>query len=162
MLAALGLAGVLLIANREIAAGTMTVADLIPFIIAAMLVSQPLRRILNVRGSLAAGHRRRRQRVRGPRRADRTAGGSFAPRRVRGEVEFRDVSFEYATENGRGAAPGQPDGAGGSTLAIVGRSGSGKSTLVSLLPRFYDPTAGVVLIDGVDIRDYRWPTCAAR
>ncbi|HEY2341183.1 MAG TPA: ATP-binding cassette domain-containing protein, partial [Steroidobacteraceae bacterium] len=42
----------------------------------------------------------------------------------------------------------------GSTLAIVGRSGSGKSTLVSLLPRFYDPSSGAVLIDGVDIRDY--------
>ena len=40
-------------------------------------------------------------------------------------------------------------------MAIVGRSGSGKSTLVSLLPRFYDPTAGSVLLDGVDIRDYR-------
>jgi subfamily B ATP-binding cassette protein MsbA len=42
----------------------------------------------------------------------------------------------------------------GSTVAIVGRSGSGKSTLVSLLPRFYDPTAGQVLLDGVDIREY--------
>jgi len=43
----------------------------------------------------------------------------------------------------------------GTTVAIVGHSGSGKSTLVSLLPRFYDPIAGSVLIDGVDIREYR-------
>jgi ATP-binding cassette, subfamily B, bacterial MsbA len=43
----------------------------------------------------------------------------------------------------------------GTTIAIVGRSGSGKSTLVSLLPRFYDPSSGSVLIDGVDIREYR-------
>ena len=40
-------------------------------------------------------------------------------------------------------------------VAIVGKSGSGKSTLASLLPRFYDPTAGSVLLDGVDVRDYR-------
>ena len=155
MLAALGLAGVLMIANREIAAGTMTVADLIPFIIAAMLVSQPLRRILNVAGPLQQGIAAGASVfavLDGP---TEPQGGSFAPRRVRGEVEFRAVSFEYATENGAVLRQVNLTVPAGSTLAIVGRSGSGKSTLVSLLPRFYDPTSGVVLIDGVDIRDYR-------
>jgi ATP-binding cassette, subfamily B, bacterial MsbA len=155
MLAALGLAGVLLIANREIAAGTMTVADLIPFIIAAMLVSQPLRRILNVAGPLQQGIAAGASVfavLDGP---TEPQGGAFAPRRVRGEVEFRDVSFEYATENGAVLHDVNLTVPAGSTLAIVGRSGSGKSTLVSLLPRFYDPTSGLVLIDGVDIRDYR-------
>ena len=154
MLAALGLAGVLLIANREIAAGTMTVADLIPFIIAAMLVSQPLRRILNVAGPLQQGIAAGASVFAVLAAPVEPQGGTLAPRRVRGEVEFRDVSFEYASENGvvlHGISLSVP---AGSTLAIVGRSGSGKSTLVSLLPRFYDPTGGVVLIDGVDIRDY--------
>ena len=154
MLAALGLAGVLLIANREIAAGTMTVADLIPFIIAAMLVSQPLRRILNVAGPLQQGIAAGASVFAVLDAPCEPLGGTLAPRRVRGEVEFRDVSFEYASENGvvlHGISLTVP---AGSTLAIVGRSGSGKSTLVSLLPRFYDPTGGVVLIDGVDIRDY--------
>jgi subfamily B ATP-binding cassette protein MsbA len=133
----------------------MTVADLIPFIIAAMLVSQPLRRILNVAGPLQQGIAAGASVfavLDGP---TEPQGGSFAPRRVRGEVEFRDVSFEYATENGAVLRQVNLTVPAGSTLAIVGRSGSGKSTLVSLLPRFYDPTAGVVLIDGVDIRDYR-------
>jgi subfamily B ATP-binding cassette protein MsbA len=155
MLAALGLAGVLLIANREIAAGTMTVADLIPFIIAAMLVSQPLRRILNVAGPLQQGIAAGASVFAVLDAPTEPQGGTLAPRRVRGEVEFRDVSFEYASENGvvlHGINLAVP---AGSTLAIVGRSGSGKSTLVSLLPRFYDPTGGAVLIDGVDIRDYR-------
>ena len=155
MLAALGLAGVLLIANREIAAGTMTVADLIPFVIAAMLVSQPLRRILNVAGPLQQGIAAGASVfavLDGP---TEPQGGTFAPRRARGEVEFRDVSFEYATENGAVLHDVNLKVPAGSTLAIVGRSGSGKSTLVSLLPRFYDPTSGLVLIDGVDIRDYR-------
>jgi len=155
MLAALGLAGVLLIANREIAAGTMTVADLIPFIIAAMLVSQPLRRILNVAGPLQQGIAAGASVfavLDGP---TEPQGGTFAPRRVHGEVEFRDVSFEYATENGAVLHDVNLSVPAGTTLAIVGRSGSGKSTLVSLLPRFYDPTSGLVLIDGVDIRDYR-------
>ena len=75
----------------------------------------------------------------------------------RGLVEFRDVSFKYAA-GGTGddvlrhisftALPGQ-------TVAIVGGTGSGKSTLVNLIPRFYDVTAGQVLVDGRDVRDYR-------
>jgi subfamily B ATP-binding cassette protein MsbA len=64
------------------------------------------------------------------------------------------VHFEYAAEKGvvlHGInVKVQPR----TTLAIVGKSGSGKSTLVSLLPRFYDPQQGAVLLDGVDLRDY--------
>ncbi len=72
--------------------------------------------------------------------------------RVEGAVEFRDVSFSYS---------GRPrtleniafDVRPGSTVAIVGPTGAGKSTLVSLLPRFYDPAAGQILLDGTDLRD---------
>jgi ATP-binding cassette subfamily B multidrug efflux pump len=71
----------------------------------------------------------------------------------RGVVEFRDVEFRYPGAEDpvlRGvsftARPGQ-------TTAIVGSTGSGKSTLVNLIPRFYDASAGSVLVDGVDIRD---------
>jgi subfamily B ATP-binding cassette protein MsbA len=65
------------------------------------------------------------------------------------------VSFEYALEKGHVLRDISLSVPAGTTTAIVGRSGSGKSTLVSLLPRFYDPSAGSVLIDGVDIREYR-------
>jgi len=72
--------------------------------------------------------------------------------RVRGEVEFRHVGFEYRTDltvlSGIDihARPGE-------TVALVGPTGAGKSTIVNLLPRFYDITQGQILIDGQDIRE---------
>ncbi len=71
----------------------------------------------------------------------------------KGRVEFDNVSFAYDDESepvlreiSFSAEPGQ-------TVAILGATGSGKSSLISLIPRFYDPTAGRVLIDGVDVRE---------
>jgi subfamily B ATP-binding cassette protein MsbA len=81
-------------------------------------------------------------------------GGTHPLQRARGVVEFRDATFGYTasepvlTRISFTATPGQ-------TIAIVGRSGAGKSTLVSLLPRLYDVTSGAVLLDGVDVREYR-------
>lgn len=76
----------------------------------------------------------------------------------KGVVEFKDVSFKY------------PDGGGnvienisfkvnkGETLAIIGSTGCGKSTLINLIPRFYDATQGEILIDGVNVKDYKLET----
>jgi ATP-binding cassette subfamily B protein/subfamily B ATP-binding cassette protein MsbA len=73
---------------------------------------------------------------------------------VRGEVEFRDVDFSYpgGTQALRGV---QLRASSGECVAVVGATGAGKSTLVSLIPRFYDASAGQVLIDGIDVRTLR-------
>ncbi len=72
--------------------------------------------------------------------------------RVQGEVEYRNVAFEY-----RADLPVLKDivihARPGETIALVGPTGAGKSTIVNLLPRFYDVTHGQILIDGQDIRD---------
>jgi len=73
---------------------------------------------------------------------------------ARGEVEWRGVSFRYRPEM---PVLRQVDlrVEPGTRVAIVGATGAGKSTLVSLLPRFFDPSSGAVMIDGVDAREYR-------
>jgi subfamily B ATP-binding cassette protein MsbA len=73
--------------------------------------------------------------------------------RVRGAIEFRDVSFEYVSEKGRVLHSVNLSVPAGRNIAIVGRSGSGKSTLVGLVPRIYDATSGEVLMDGVNVRE---------
>jgi len=73
--------------------------------------------------------------------------------RIRGEVEFRNVTFAYRKDQGPVLRDVSFHIEAGKMVALVGRSGSGKSTLVSLLPRFYDPDSGVILMDGNDIRD---------
>lgn len=69
---------------------------------------------------------------------------------VRGRIEFRDVSLAYPA--GRALDQVNLTIEAGSTIAVVGHTGSGKSTLVGLIPRLMDPTAGAVLLDGVDLR----------
>src|SRR5690606_16382043 len=68
--------------------------------------------------------------------------------RARGEIEFRDVSVTYPGQERPALAGLSFRAAPGTVTAIVGRSGSGKSTLIRLLPRFYEASAGQVLLDG--------------
>jgi ABC-type multidrug transport system fused ATPase/permease subunit len=79
---------------------------------------------------------------------------AIAPAAIKGEIVFEHVAFAYSAD-----APVLKDVSftikPGQMVGVVGPTGSGKSTVVSLIPRFYDPTAGVVKIDGRDLRDYQ-------
>jgi ATP-binding cassette subfamily B protein len=74
--------------------------------------------------------------------------------RAQGEFEFRNVAFEYG-ESGRGVHGISFLIPAGSRVGIVGTTGAGKTTLLNLIMRFYDPTEGQILLDGIDLRDYR-------
>jgi len=81
--------------------------------------------------------------------------GTLPLKRARGAIRFEDVRFSYDDDKSDALAGVSLDIPAGKTVAFVGQSGGGKSTLLSLIPRFYDPGSGRVLLDGVDLRDYR-------
>jgi subfamily B ATP-binding cassette protein MsbA len=142
------------IAGHQVLSGHMNIGDVLLFLIALLLIPDPLKRLLAVAGPLQQGIAAGASVFAEIDTPAEPAGGTRPLPRTRGEVEFRHVGFTYSDEKGavlRDVSFSVPAGA---TLAIVGRSGSGKSTLMSLLPRFYDPTSGAVLLDGVDIREY--------
>ena len=84
--------------------------------------------------------------------------GSVSEGREQGTVEFKNVSFRYphASEDELSNISFKIEK--GQTLAIIGATGSGKTTLISLIPRFYDATEGEVLVDGVNVKDYKFDT----
>ena len=88
----------------------------------------------------------------------RLYGDSFSPARenwedIRGDVEFRDVTFRYPDGEENVLEHFDLKVPAGSNIAIVGETGAGKTTLVNLVCRFYEPTSGQVLIDGKDVRE---------
>jgi subfamily B ATP-binding cassette protein MsbA len=155
MLASLSLAAVLYMAIRDVQEEGLTVGEFTSFLAALLMVTAPLRRLVSIIGPLQQGIAAGESVFEVLDAAAEDPGGDRALSRARGEIEYRDVSFTYEAEKGRVLSGISFKVAPGETVAIVGRSGSGKSTLVSLLPRFHDPDSGSVLIDGVDIREYR-------
>jgi ATP-binding cassette, subfamily B, bacterial len=156
LLIALGTAAVVWMGARHVLEGTLTVGSLVVFISYLASLYGPINNMFQVYG-LAQSARVGVQRVLDVLDVERDlADGerAFPPEGAIGEVVWEDVDFQYS--------PGVPvlrgvslRAAPGQRVAIVGPTGVGKTTLLSLLPRFYDPTRGRVLVDGHDVRDYR-------
>ena len=86
---------------------------------------------------------------------DLADGGFDGITELHGEIEFRDVSFAYPGSNHYVLSHINLTIHKGETVAVMGATGCGKTSLVSLIPRFYDVTAGAVYVDGVNVREYR-------
>ncbi len=161
--AIVGVIGVLLIVigGRSILAGAMTLGDLVMYIFFIGLLAAPLVQIASIGTQITeafAGLDRIREIMDLP-TEDQADAGKRALADIVGEVEFRDVWFEYEPNT-----PVLKDisfhARAGSTTALVGPSGSGKSTLVNLVMAFNHPKSGRILVDGEDLesvklRDYR-------
>jgi ABC-type multidrug transport system fused ATPase/permease subunit len=154
-LVAIGTAAVLWFGARLVLEGAMTVGALVVFMTYLGKLFRPIQDLARASTNVAqaaVGLERIRAVLDTDERLPRSP-HARALADVKGRVEFRDVTFGYDPERpvlknvSFTVEPGQ-------LIGLVGPSGSGKSTLVSLIPRFYDPNAGSVTIDGSDIRDF--------
>ena len=154
-IASMALGGVLYVSIHQVFAHDMQVDEFLGFLTALMLIPAPLRQLVNVGGPLQQGVAAGQSVFELLDQPTEGTGGTLSITRARGEIEFRNVSFTYGAAKGPVLHNVSFHVRPGETVAIVGRSGSGKSTLVSLVPRFYDVQEGAVLLDGVDVRDYK-------
>ncbi len=151
----LAVAAILLVGNVSVSAGGTTPGNVMAAITyTTQLLNGMLMLVMlfqNITRGIASWKRVRVILDSSPELVDGEQNGETA---VKGSIEFKDVSFAY------------PDGQTvlehidlkvnpGETLALMGETGCGKTTLVSLIPRFYDVTGGAVLVDGVNVREYR-------
>jgi subfamily B ATP-binding cassette protein MsbA len=153
LFAAIALAVIISIAVQQSAAEELSVGGFVSFITAMLMLLAPLKHLTEVNAPLQRGLSSAESVFKlldEPMEMDE---GKRALARATGRIEFERVSFSYPgsgrealDEVGIRVEPGE-------TIALVGPSGGGKTTFVNLLPRFYEPTGGRILVDGVDIRE---------
>ncbi len=170
MLSGLALAGIVLYGGLQAMEGHITIGTIVAFVAALAYLFEPIQQLSQLYTTYQSGMAALEKIFQlldvQPDISDRDHATTLG--RMRGEVEFEDVSFAYRRHGGRSNGK-VPTGAPteevlalddvnlrippGQTVALVGATGAGKSTMAKLVARFYDPTAGRVLVDGNDLRD---------
>ncbi len=156
LITAVGSASVLWLGVRHVRAGVLSLGDLLLVMAYLSQLYEPLRtigkKVSSLQGYFTSAERAFSVLDEKPDVVERPDASPLT--RARGDVAFQNVSFAY--EEGRPVLHDISfEAPAGARLGIAGRTGAGKTTLVSLLTRFYDPLSGQILLDGVDLRDYK-------
>jgi subfamily B ATP-binding cassette protein MsbA len=164
MLAAFALSAVIVLALWQSTSGASSVGSFVAFISAMLMLVAPIKHLSDVMAPITRGLAAVERGIHLVEQSPQEQGGLYAAaqpaHRARGDIRYEGVSLRYRDDT----APALDDVTlqvrGGETVALVGPSGAGKSTLVHLLPRFLEPTAGHILLDGVPLAD--WDVTALR
>lgn len=153
-LAALGVMVIIWYGGIEVINGNLTAGALMAFLIYAVNLANPIKRLSrvfgNIQKAMAAAERVFEVLDTKPEITDKPNARPLA--KIEGKVSFKEVSFAY--KEGETALNNiSLEAKAGQMVAIVGPSGAGKTTIANLLPRFYDPTSGAIFVDDTDIRD---------
>ena len=155
LLAALALAVIVYIATQQASSNETTVGGFVSYMVAMLMLSAPMKRLSGVLPQLQRGLAAAEAvfaLLDGESEKDTGTQGLV---RSRGEIRFEGVGLVYPTKTTPALTDIDLTVRAGETLALVGASGSGKTSLVNLLPRFYDPGRGRILLDGVALTDIR-------
>ncbi|MGD9390167.1 MAG: lipid A export permease/ATP-binding protein MsbA, partial [Thioalkalispiraceae bacterium] len=150
---AVAFAAIVYLATQPEILEVVTVGKFMSFLIAMLLMMQPIRRLTMVNENLQRGIAAAESVFDFLDQEIERDTGTRKLEKVKGHVQFKNASFSYEQNKPDILQDIELDIAPGQSVAFVGRSGAGKTTLVSLLPRFYDLSAGQILIDGNDIHD---------
>ncbi|GAB7539559.1 lipid A export permease/ATP-binding protein MsbA [Burkholderia sp. 22PA0099] len=153
-LSSIALAVVITIAVVQSANDQTTVGGFVAFVTSMLLVISPLKHLIDVNQPLQRGMTAAELIFGLIDEPAEPKGGGLPLTQGRGEIEYRDVSFDYGASERPTLDRIAFTVAPGEMVALAGPSGGGKSTLVNLLPRFFDPTGGAILVDGVPVADY--------
>ncbi|RIK46444.1 MAG: ABC transporter ATP-binding protein [Chloroflexi bacterium] len=157
LLSSISLILVLWYGGRQVLNGTMSVGTLVAFNLYLALLAGPVRNLGWIVNSVAraAASGERIFEVIDTRPTIRDRVDARVPEVITGDVRFECVSFRYPTADDHALQDISLHARPGEIIALFGPTGSGKSTIVSLIPRFYDVTSGRVVVDGLDVRDWR-------
>ncbi len=154
LMGAVGLALLLFFAGREAAAGRLSAGGFVTLMMSMMAMIPALKQLTNVQNMLQKGIASA-ERLFSVLDADEERdSGARELKRARGELEFRAIGARYPGQAEPALADIRFVAKPGTVTAIVGRSGSGKSTLIKLIPRFYEPASGEILLDGHPLTEY--------
>lgn len=150
-LAGIALATIVYLATQQSSANEITVGEFVSFVTAMLMLTAPLKRITGVNEPLQRGLAAAESVFELIDQEGESDPGRAAIARARGEIRFDDVSFSYIDAKRLALDAITLTVNPGETVALVGASGSGKSTFANLVPRFYRPTRGRILLDGHDL-----------